>query len=206
MNQLEHTMVKDVYEKIAQHYDNTRVFTWSWISEFINNLSKHSLIYDIGCGNGRNMLFPNQNFIGIDNCHKFLEICKSKNLDVIEANITDIPLKSTSADAIICIAVFHHLSNKIDWIICLSELKRLIKTEGEILLSVWSKIQPAKTNRHFKKYGHNIVTWNKYGEIYERYYYIFNLDELYKLFKIAGLYVKSYQYDCGNEIFILIKI
>ena len=206
MNKLEQTMVKDVYEKIAHHYNNTRVFTWDWITDFINSLPKNSLIYDVGCGNGRNMLFPNHNFIGIDNCHKFLEICKSKNLNVIEANITKIPLKSNSANAIICIATFHHLSNKINCVNCLLELKRLINQDGKILLSVWSKTQPAKTNRHFKNYGHTIVTWNKYGEIYERYYYIFNLDELYQLFKIAGLYVKSYQCNCGNEIFILIKI
>lgn len=206
MNEIEQIMVKDVYEKIAHHFDNTRVHTWDWITDFITKLPKESLICDVGCGNGRNMQFKDYNFIGVDNCIKFLDICRKKNQNVIQSNMTNIPLKSEQFDAIISIAAFHHLSQKQDQIACLLELKRLLKPEGKILLSVWSKNQPQKTRRVFKTYGHNIVSWNKFGEIYERYYYIFNLDELYQIFKQAKLDVLSYKYDCGNEIFTLIKL
>lgn len=202
---LEKTYVKNIYELIADHFNNTRFHTWSWIKEFIEKFPKNSLIGDIGCGNGRNMNNKYYTFIGIDNCKKFIEICRSKRLNVIEANITNIPLKNNCFDAIICIAVFHHLYKKEDKIKSLLELKRLIKDNGEILLSVWSINQPVKTKRSFTKYGNNIVEWNKFGKIYERYYYIFELNELKELFKIAGLHIKKYNYDCGNEIFILIK-
>jgi len=57
-------------------------------------------------------------------------------------------------------------------------MKRLVKPGSNILLSVWSINQPKKTRRKFYKYGDNIVMWNNYGTIYERYYYIFNLDEI----------------------------
>tara|TARA_B110001452_G_C15240811_1_gene429574 strand:+ start:5369 stop:5986 length:618 start_codon:yes stop_codon:yes gene_type:complete len=203
---IEKVYVKDIYEEIAKHYNVTRINKWYWITEFIESLKKNSLIYDVGCGNGRNMNYENHNFIGIDNCENFLKICKEKKLDVINSNILNISLKTDTADAIICIAVFHHLSTVENRILALKEMRRLVKSGGKILLSVWSINQPKKTRRKFNNYGNNIVLWNNYGKVYERYYYIFKLDELYKLFKIVGLVVINYKYDCGNEIFILMKI
>ena len=198
--------VKDVYENIANRFDSTRLYTWSWIEEFLEKLPSTSLVYDIGFGNGRNMMNNKIKFIGIDNCENFINICKSKNLEVINSNITNIPLDNNSCDAIICIAVFHQLSNSDNRLNALLEMKRLIKSGSKILLSVWSINQPKKTRRTFYKYGDNIVSWNNYGTIYERYYYIFKLDEIKNLFKKAGLLVIKHHYYCGNEIFILTKI
>tara|TARA_B100001093_G_C26858529_1_gene1028694 strand:+ start:3991 stop:4617 length:627 start_codon:yes stop_codon:yes gene_type:complete len=194
--------VKNVYEEIAEHFNVTRVYTWNWISEFINNIPKGSIIYDIGCGNGRNMQFPGYTFIGIDNCEKFIEICRKKNLLVNLSNMTKINLPNNSADAILCIASFHHLytiKNRID---SLLEMKRLIKSGGKILLSVWSIQQPKKTKVTFNKYGNTMVKWNNK---YTRFYYIFKLEEILKLFNDVGLKILDYKYDCGNEIFILSK-
>ena len=208
INNIEETNVKDVYEKIANHFSHTRVYSWSWITEFLENIhskNENSLIYDLGCGNGRNMNFKNLKFIGIDNCQNFIKICKSKNLNVIKSEITNTQLPSNSADAIICIAVIHHLVSEENRLRALLEIKRLIKPGGKILLSVWSINQPKKTRRNFKSYGNNIVLWNNYGESYERYYYIFKIDELKSLIKKAGLYILNHNYDCGNEIFVLLK-
>ena len=68
--------VKDVYENIANRFDSTRLYTWSWIEEFLEKLPSTSLVYDIGCGNGRNMMNNKIKFIGIDNCENFINICK----------------------------------------------------------------------------------------------------------------------------------
>lgn len=202
---IEEKYVKNVYENISKHFSNTRVYTWKWIDDFIYSQQKNSLILDIGCGNGRNMIFENYNFIGIDNCNGFLDICREKKLNVIEANMTNIPLESNTFDAIICIASFHHLSTPILRKKSLNEIKRLIKPGCDILLSVWSINQPKKTKKIFHNYGDTIVTYNKFGTIYERYYYIFKIDEIKNLFKLCGLILKNHFYDCGNEIFILTK-
>ena len=201
----EEKYVKDVYEKIAQRFNHSRAYKWNWIEIFLQKLNKNSLVYDIGCGSGRNMMYEGLNFIGIDNCENFIKICQTKNLKVINANSINIPLKNNSADAIICIAMFHQLSNNENRINTLLEMKRLIKPGGKILLSVWSINQPPKTKRIFKRYGNNIVDWNNYGTIYERYYYIFKIDEIKKLFKTANLLLLEHFYDCGNEIFVLTK-
>ena len=205
-NNLETTYVKEVYEEIAPHFSNTRSYKWSWVIDFLDSLKTDSIVYDLGCGNGRNMDHGSLKFIGIDNCESFVSICKSKNFSVINSNITKIPLDNNSADAIICIAVFHHLSSQENRIQSLLEMKRLVKPGGKILISTWSINQPQKTRRTFNNYGNNIVLWNSYGKVYERYYYIFKLDEIKELIKRVGLIIINYEYSCGNEVFSLMKI
>lgn len=206
MNNIEKQNVLNVYNEIAEHFDDTRAYKWSWIEEFIeqNNLkNSNKKVIDIGCGSGRNLL---PHFIGIDNSTKFINICLNKGLTVIASDMCDIPLLDEKYDAILSIASFHHLSDEERRIKALKEMKRLIKPngEGKILLSVWSINQPLKTRRTFK-YGDVIVPWNKNGKIYERYYHIFNIKKLKLLFEIVGLKIIDYKWDCGNEIFILTK-
>jgi SAM-dependent methyltransferase len=194
--------VKQIYEYIASEFNVTRAYKWNWITDFINSLPKNSLIYDIGCGSGRNMDYPNYQFIGFDNCERFIELCRNKGLKVYYSEITDIRIRDNSADAIICIATFHHLSTYDNRIKALQELKRIVKINGKILLSVWAKEQPKKTRITFDKYGDNIVFWKKK---YPRYYYIFELDELKLLIDEVGLNIDNEFYDCGNNVFILSK-
>lgn len=196
--------VRDVYEKIAGHFSDTRHDTWHWISSFSTGLSKDSLIYDIGCGNGRNMLIPNYRFVGVDTCNSFIDICRQKKLDVKYGDMTDLPFEDSTSDALIVIASFHHLSTDDRRICALKEMKRVIKDDGKILLSVWSIKQPPKSKNKFV-YGDNIVKWNRYGEIFERYYYIFQIDEIKQLFSKVGLAIVEHKWDYGNEIFILQK-
>lgn len=206
LTMLEKTNVKEVYEEIAEHFDVTRVNKWAWVENFLNNFKKNSLILDLGCGNGRNMNHKDIKFIGVDNCDKFVSICNNKGLNIINSNITKIDLENQKADGIICIAVFHHLSTLENRIDALKEMKRLLKPGGKILLSIWSINQPIKTRRKFNNYGNNIVIWNSYGKIYERYYYIFKIDEIKSLFRLLGLLVLKYEYSCGNEVFTLMSI
>ena len=206
MANIETTHVKDVYEAISKHFSVTRVYKWSWVIQFLDSLKEDGLVYDLGCGNGRNMNHGKLNFVGVDNCENFIKICQDKQLTVINSHISKIPLAENSADAILCIAVLHHLYTDENRLNALLEMKRLIKPNGKILLSVWSINQPQKTRRSFNNYGNNIVLWNSYGKIYERYYYIFKMDELKTLVKQAGLYILNYKYNSGNEIYTLIKI
>ena len=197
---IEDLHVKSVYEKIASEFDVTRTYNWSWITDVVNKMSLGSVIYDIGCGNGRNMKYDGFHFTGIDNCNAFIEICKGQNLDVMYGNILDIPLDTSSADLVMCIATFHHLCTVENRMKALFELKRLMKPNGIILISVWSKTQPKKTKKIFQTYGDNMVKWK---HVYDRYYYIFRIEELEKLFFETGLSIIEKKYDCGNEIYLL---
>lgn len=192
--------VKNIYNIIADEFNKTRGYYWKPITEFIKSIKKKSTIYDIGCGNGRNMTYEDYKFIGVDNCEKFVEICKNKDMNAICCNMTNITLESNSADAILCIATFHHLENNANRVKALQEMKRLLKPNGTILLTVWSFTQPKKTRITFDNYGDNIVYWKN---IHPRYYYIFRKDEIETLFTDVGLFIVKYQYDCGNEVYTL---
>jgi ubiquinone/menaquinone biosynthesis C-methylase UbiE len=203
---LEEEYVKNVYEEIANEFNDTRHYKWPFITTFITQQPRQSLIYDIGCGNGRNMEYSNYNFIGIDNCRNFCDICHSKGLEVYQNDMINIPFKDNSADALMCIAAFHHLSNIKRRIRSLQEMKRVIIPNGRIIISVWSKTQPKQTKREFKNYGDNFVKWKRRDDKeFERFYYIFIIDEIMKLFKYVGLECVSHTWEFGNDIFILQK-
>tara|TARA_Y100000310_G_scaffold304524_1_gene343792 strand:- start:41 stop:406 length:366 start_codon:yes stop_codon:yes gene_type:complete len=118
-----------------------------------------------------------------------------------------IPLRDNSADGILSIASFHHLATVERRMKALTEMKRLLKTDGIILLSVWSIRQPKKLKKKYRfHFGDNIVKWTiPDGETYDRYYYIFSVEELYHLFNIAGLNVIKHFWEYGNEVFIIRK-
>lgn len=204
-----HLTVEESYDKIAKYFSNTRVYTWSWTDNFINDLNNNSLILDIGSGNGRNTRYNNHIIFGLDISLEQLKMNKKKSYGDVQACMTKIPFKNNSFDAILSIASFHHLSTIHEREICLQEMKRILVPGGKILLSVWSFNQPKKTKRIFTKYGDNIVNWNTNVKdknnnfiIIPRYYYIFKLDEIKNLIQKYFI-IKKHYWDCGNEIFEL---
>lgn len=203
--EFEQETVCGVYNKIADRFNKTRGYGWSWIKEFMDTVPKGSTIYDIGCGSGRNMGYPYMNFIGVDNCENLLTICANKGLNVVNSDMCKLPFDNESADVIMSVASFHHLSTTERRVAALKEFYRVLKPGGKILLSVWSKEQPKKTRRTFEKYGDTMVKWDQHGDIFERYYYIFQLEELERLFTSTNFSIKNYDWDCGNEVFILTK-
>lgn len=212
---LEKDNVVDVYSEIAHHFSETRANQWSWITEFINNVSKCSSqnniknILDIGCGNGRNMYgFKNCKVYGIDNCIEFIKICHSKGLtNVIYSDMTIIPFPDNYFNFLMSIASFHHLSTEKRRIKALHEYHRISDSNSKLIMSVWSIRQPPNTKQYknIKKYGDTIIEWNKYGKTYDRYYYIFKVEELMTLFQITNWIVEKHFWDYGNEVFILNK-
>lgn len=197
--------VTDVYNKIGGHFDITRVNHWSWITEFVEKLPHGSFILDNGCGNGRNMMYSNYRFQGVDSSQTFVDMCIEKGLNCELGDMCSLPFKDNTFDAILSIAAFHHLATPERRIKALQEMLRVLKPNGRVIMSVWSITQPVKTRRVFTKYGDTIVPWKNPSGTYNRYYYIFQIDEICSLFKQVGLKTAQHYWDTGNEIFELIK-
>jgi tRNA (uracil-5-)-methyltransferase TRM9 len=214
--------IADVYNKIATEFKNSRHYSWEWITDFINTYVKNgsnslecdgdnqTKVLDIGCGGGRNIKTYQTNKIkitGIDNSSEFIRLCREDKLDVTLSDMTAIPFPDEYFDNILSIASFHHLTNKTDRIKSLQEMARILKPNGTMIMSVWSKNQPEKTKRKFDDWGDTLVPWkNLKKEVFQRYYYIFKIDEITELFLENGFSIISYSWECGNEVFILKKI
>ena len=153
------------------------------------------------------MSYKRHNFIGLDNCSSFLNICQQKSLNVLQSDITKLPFNDNTFDNIICIAVFHHLSNIERRMNCLKEMYRVLRLGGQVLISVWSKNQSHNKKLNFN-YGKNLVPWKSNKGISKcfRYYYIFRCKKLEDLFLESDFSIKNWEWIHGNEVVILEKL
>jgi len=198
--EFERKHVIDVYSQISIHFNHTRYHIWPKVKEFINSMEVNSKVSDVGCGNGRNCLERQDelNYIGFEIVDNFIEISRSKGINVIKSNILDIQSHDDIYDYTMCIAVIHHLDSEERRIKAIQELVRITKPGGKILIYVWAKEQ-----KKFSHYNDNsiMVPWKviKTGEVYERFYYLFENGELETLVEKSNTDVKiienGYQRD-----------
>lgn len=198
---IEEEYVKDVYNKISNEFSVTRYRPWTCVESFLNKIDDNKKIGDIGCGNGKNMLYKKdcKNY-GCDFSEKFVDICKKQNLNVKLGDVMNIPYNDNFFDYTMCIAVIHHLSTIDNRIKSIKELMRITKKNGKILILVWALEQDAKSKRKFTEQD-NMVLWkNKNGDILgERYYHVFVKNELEDLIKsIDKDIVYESFYERGN--------
>lgn len=50
---MEKKHVYEVYDRIAPHFSHTRYKPWPKIEKFLKELPDGSVVYDVGCGNGK---------------------------------------------------------------------------------------------------------------------------------------------------------
>ena len=195
---IEEMYVKNVYNTIASEFDTTRYRPWTCVEEFLDTIPKGSIIGDIGCGNGKNMLYRKDclNY-GCDFSESLVKICLQKNLNVICGDILDIPYKNDSFDYTICIAVIHHLSTVEKRKKAIEELERVTKKGGKILVLVWAFEQEEDSRRKFTT-QENFVDWRDKQQnlLGKRYYYVFQKNELESL--VDEKKVEKGFYEKGN--------
>lgn len=201
--------IKEVYNNIASEFDASRIRVWPHVANFLSDFNNDNILLDVGCGNGKNMLHrPELNFKGIDISNNLVNICQHKNLDVNEGCITDIKFNDNTFDGIICIAVYHHLSNNNDRKKALDELYRVLKPNGKLLITVWAMEQPIGSKFDFKQ-TNEMIKWTsvKTNKIYYRYYHIYRKDELInEILELNQKFLIINQgYENGNWFIILSK-
>jgi len=201
--------LKNVYEEIASDFDKTRRIVWTGVKDFIDDQVKDTQGLEIGCGNGKNMLYRNDLVIeGVDFCEKFVEICKEKNLTVSQGDMRELLYDDNNFDFTLSVAVLHHLYSLEDRLKSIKEQIRVTKKDGQILIIVWALKQ---TNfyqkREFTKTDEMISWKKKDGKILYRYYHMYHEDELETEVKsFSNIKVIKSFYDRGNYGVILKKI
>ena len=179
------------YNSIADKYSRVREKNWKEFDFLFDKyLSINDKVLDFGCGNGR--FYPsfkkqNVDYLGIDISSKLIEIAKQKypkaNFKV--SSIELIP--NRSFDKIYSIAVLHHIPSCDLRLNFLKEIKRSLKDNGSLILTVWNLKEKVKKR--------NILDWFRLdkGDVFlswygskDTYFHCFNLEELVQLVKEAG--------------------
>lgn len=158
--EIERKYVKTTYDEIANDFSNTRYKKWPKVDSFLTNLSKHSLLLDVGCGNGKYLNNSGTLNIGCDISSGLLKICKSKNFEVIHCDMTQLPFRKQSFDALICIAALHHIVSVERRQNCLASMIELLVVGGVMFIQVWAFEQKLDETKYLStnKMSHNEAT------------------------------------------------
>lgn len=192
--------VHDIYTNIAEHFDNTRHTVWPKIKEFLLELDENSIMFEVGCGNGKNLGISRGKSMGCDNCLNLLNIAKKKGHDVVYSDALNVEINDNYADVVLSIAVIHHFCTEERRLKAINELIRICKPNGRILIYVWAKNDNLNTND-------NYVLWENKNEIQKRYYHFFDNNELDALcLKTQKCTVEKSYFDRENFAVIIKKI
>ena len=201
--------LKNVYEDIANEFDQTRQRVWNCVKNFLSSLPKDYVGLEIGCGNGKNMLFrPELKMVGVDFCENFIKICHKKQLEVYQADMRSLPFENESFDFSISIAVLHHLFERSERLKGIKEQIRVTKKGGKIMILVWALEQENSTQPRRFKTSDEMVSWKKKnGEILYRYYHLYEKKELLnELVNFKNILIEEIFNENGNWGVILTKI
>lgn len=192
--------VSETYNKIANHFNNTRYRVWSCTSKFLDSIESGKEGLEVGCGNGKNLLYRSDlKLKGIDICDNFVKICREKNLNVIQGDMISLPFDDNTFDFVFSIAAVHHLNSVDLRIKAIKEMFRVCKPDGLIFVYVWAFEQPENARRKFTKQD-EMVSWlsKEDGKTYYRYYHLYKKDELLKEFQDT-----QYDFEIINNFYEL---
>ncbi|OGI15808.1 hypothetical protein A3K63_00360 [Candidatus Micrarchaeota archaeon RBG_16_49_10] len=169
-------------------------------------------VLDIGCGNCRNLipfLEKGERCFGLDFSEKMIEIARKflKRRD-FEARLkvgdmTELPFENDSMGTVISNSALHCLTKREDRLKALFEMKRVLKKNSMMLVSVWSpyhkKIFWKALLSLFTKNRLEVwVDWDYHGEKYSRSYYLYTKKKVREDMKFAGFSVEKVWLSKGN--------
>ena len=218
--------VHKVYEAIAPHFSSTRYKAWPKVAEFVNSQAESSFILDVGCGNGKSLagVEGGRILMGCDMSEGLLTFAASQGIQCQVCNAVSLPHKPNSFDAVLSIAMLHHLSTPQRRGRALSEMIRVLRPGGCLLVYVWAagqkrflaagtqdvtvpwtmhdKFKKAKVAKNTPKAEEEEGTKEQAeekDEVHDRYYHLFVEGELEDLMKAAGpVTIEKSYYDCDN--------
>ena len=184
---------------------------------------KRGKLLDIGCGSGRNLFYfasKGFDFYGVDFSKNMIGEA-AKNLEksgidtktrqkkerLVVADMADIPFGDKFFDYCVSIASFHHLPKEKQEQ-GLNEIKRVLKKDGECIISVWNKYSFKRPGFWFSP-KETFVAWKRRenGALkpYNRYYYLFSYSEFKKLVLKSGFQIKKSSGRFEENVTFLIK-
>ncbi|ELQ74863.1 proline 3-hydroxylase, demethylmenaquinone methyltransferase [Trachipleistophora hominis] len=188
---LEQKYVHNFYATNHTAFSSTRHKPWPSVTEFLNR-NKTKLILDAGCGNGRHLSTTS---IGIDYTREFLYECvhaaNKRALALMACDVSCLPFRDESFDAVLSCAVIHHLENAREGV---EQLYRVLRAGGSCMIVVWAvkAVHPHGSRKQNGKFvrirdSEYLVDWQGKGQM--RFYHLYEKDELVELVRSVGFRV-----------------
>ncbi|MEA2054081.1 MAG: class I SAM-dependent methyltransferase [Candidatus Thermoplasmatota archaeon] len=218
--------MQNEWDIIARSFDSTRQKPWKECLDFIEG--KGGTAIDIACGNGRHLIplcSKAKHAMGMDFSPEMIKIAREnvekaglRNVSLAVGDAISLPFKSDTFDFALFIAGLHNIRWKKNRIKALGEVNRVLKDDGEALISVWSKWQD-RWRKHFliqmfkpwKELGDILVPWKRDGKQVMRFYHLYSMRELKRDVKKAGLKivkawsVKKVSKKYADNYFVIVK-
>jgi alkylated DNA repair protein alkB family protein 8 len=155
--------VHALYDAIAEHFSHTRHAPWPRVAAFLAALPPGSTVLDVGCGNGKYMRTrADVAVVGCDRSAPLAAIAAGRGHNALVADALALPFRTGCADAVLCVAVLHHLSSAHRRLAALAEALRVAAPRGGTLfLQAWAAEQGAGSRRDFSGApgGDALVPW-----------------------------------------------
>ena len=187
-------MTTNIFNQIAPGWYNFR--HWSIFRSELETLARRwqrGKLLNLGCAHGPDFLPFIHSFelYGIDFSTQMLRFARkysqkfSFTVDLSLADVGSLPYPDKTFDWAISVATYHHIKGAEKQRAALTELRRVLKPDGEAFITVWNHWQP----RFWFKSKEEVVPWHKKDQTLYRYYYLFSYTELERLVKQAGFTV-----------------
>jgi len=196
----------EFYEKYGTDFSKSRFRIWPHVKMFLQSLPAGAKVLDIGCGNGKNMdVRRDLSMIGLEQSSVLCKICAVKGLSVVQGDARSLPFSNNSFDAVIMIAVIHHLAPE-DQLRALFEIQRVLVPHGKAMITCWAVEQPPTARRKFVR-GHNLVTWHGHEEA-PLSYWVQDENDTKEFVKAlpTGLRAIQIVWNAGNWNYVLEKL
>jgi len=194
------------YNLIAEQFSRARERIWPKMRFLFDDyLFPGEKILDIGCGNGRFFeVFKEKkvDYFGIDSSEKLIQIARN-NYPEGKFQVGDalnLPFPNNFFDKVYSIAVLHHVPSEEFRLQFLKEARRVLKTEGLLILTVWKLFQLKECCLRFKYtilklIGKSKLDWGgilePWGKKIKRYYHCFSKKELENLVAKSEFRIKE---------------
>lgn len=220
------------FNKIAIDFSSKRAYNWDFLSYFLKYIKGGGKILDFGCGNARLFKFLENNlenfeYFGGDVSDRLLGLAREnvpqkerQNLFLLHPS-TKLPFKNHFFDIAFSIAVFHHIPSYLLRKEALTEIRRVLKKDGILIVTVWNLKSYFREEflknfflKIFKRRKLDIydvfIPWhNSRGEaLCNRYVHCFSLKELAGVVKECGFKIVDLGYlpkDSKQNLYIVCR-
>ena len=179
MPTLEQEHVLQVYSQTHKRFSTSRYRAWPSVERFIRSFESPVKILEVGSGNGKNIAVRPDEMCGCDICPELVQECVDNGYDVVLADACCLPYEDNHFDAVISVAVLHHLSTVERREQAIREMIRVCKPGGKLLIEVWA----LEGNDRAVDGADTMVPWK--GDCPElgltRYYHFFEENEILEL-------------------------